>query len=412
MKETNPLRSLEERNVQIFLGGLTISFVGSWAHITAAVFLVQELGGGGVELGILTASQFAPMLLLSMYAGSVADRVNRHRMTLITQTLMGIQALTLGFIDLANLESLPVVYALTVCIGILGAFDNPARRGFATEMVPPNRLTNILSLSTSVVTAGRIVGPAVASLLVGIIGTAWVFLLNGFSFLAFLLAMLKVDHQRLFPVTRASATAKPVREGLVQVWSDPVLRVSMLVFTLVSAFAYNYVVSFPLLVSDQLKAPESFFGWLLSALSIGNLVGSLTIARLQVVSQRWQYGGATTAALLLTVVSLSTHRWATLVLAVFLGWALTVFLNSSGMILQQRTPAQMRSRVLALQVVIIVGSTPIGGPITGFVGDAYGGMWANLLGAITSMAAVLLGLGLLRRITGSWQLPPETIAKM
>ncbi|MCY4258007.1 MAG: MFS transporter [bacterium] len=412
MKATNPLRSLEERNVQIFLGGLTISFIGTWAHITAAVFLVQDLGGAGIELGVLTASQFIPMLLFSMYAGSLADRVDRHRMTLITQTLMGLLALSMGIIDLANLESLAVVYALTACIGTVAAFDNPARRGFATEMVPAERLTNILSLSTSVVTAGRIVGPAVASLLVGVIGTAWVFLLNGFSFLAFLAAMIKIDHQRLFPVRRATRTAKPVREGLAEVWADPILRVSVLVFALVSAFAYNYVVSFPLLVADQLKAPESFFGWLLSALSIGNLVGSLTIARLEVVSQRWQYGGATAAALLLTVVSLSTQRWLTLSVAVFLGWALTLFLNSSGMILQQRTSPQMRSRVLALQAVIIVGTTPIGGPITGLVGDLYGGMWANLLGAITAMAAVLLGLGLLRRITGTWQLPPEKVAQM
>ena len=403
----HPFRSLRERNVKIFFGGIAISNAGTWAQLTTLILIVRRLGGGGVELGVLTACQFIPILLFGLYAGAVADRVDRHRRTMQLQLAMGAHALILAAIDFLDYESIPVLYAMTFILGFLFAFDNPTRRTMTTELVPPEQLANVLSLSTSVMTGSRIFGPALGALLVSAVGTAWVFLLNGATYLLFLFAMTSMDRSKFYTIAQGKKSATPVRDGLREVWSDPVLRITMVAFALISTFAFNTSVQVPLLITERLGEEDELFGYLLSAMSVGNVIGSLFVARLVVISHRLMYACGMLLAVSMAAFSFTTSTVAAFVLIVPVGVGLTSYLNSSNIIVQQRTSPEIRSRVLALLGVVFLGTTPIGGPITGLIGDTFGAVWANLYGALITGVVVIVALGMLRRTTGTIN-PPES----
>ena len=386
--DTNPLRSFRERNVRIFFLGLAVSGVGMWAQTTAVVLLVRRLGGQGLELGIVTACQFLPLMLLGLYAGAVADRTDRRRLTMIVQALMAIEAVVLGLVDLADLETLPIVYALTLVSGTLNAFGNPARRTLSTELVPDSQLANVVSLGTSVITGSRIVGPAIAALMAARFGTGLVFVAAASSHVAFLLATARMDTDRFHPLTPAPPSRTPIRDGLREVWSERSLRVVLVVFGIVSTVALNFQVGFPLLVADRLMEDEVVFGWLLSAMSVGNVMGALLTARLTVVSMSWSFGTAAAVAVALGALALAPSTFLAFAFAIPLGMSTAAFVTSSTLVIQQRTDPGMRSRVLALTTVLFLGSKPLGGPITGLVGDAAGAVWANLYGALVAAAVV------------------------
>ena len=408
MKNTaNPLRSFRERNVRIFFGGIAISNIGTWAQLTVLILLVRELGGGGLELGIVTACRFAPLLFLGLYAGAVADRVDRHRRTMQLQAALGAMALALGVVDWLDLETLPVLYGISTAQGFLTAFDNPTRRTMVTEMVPPEQLANVLSLSTTVMTGSRLFGPALGAVLATTIGTHGAFLLNGFSYLFFLFAMNSMDTSRFHLLPKSPKSATPIRDGLREMWADPVLRITISGFALVATFAFNHTVAFPLTVTDRLQKPDEYYGYLLSVMSIGSIAGSLFVARLLVVSQRFMLISAALLGASLAAFSFAATAWAAFLVVIPLGAGMTAYMNSSNIIVQQRTSPEMRSRVLALISVIFLGSTPIGGPITGIIGDASGALWANLYGALIIGGVLLITLPALKIVTGSLN-PVET----
>jgi MFS family permease len=403
----HPLRSFKERNVRIFFGGIAISSIGTWAQLTVLVLLVRDLGGGGLELGIVTACRFAPLLFLGLYAGAVADRVDRHRRTMQLQAALGVLALVLGFIDWLDWETLPVLYGISTAQGFLTAFDNPTRRTMVTELVPPEQLANVLALSTSVMTGSRFFGPALGALLAGTIGTHGAFFLNGISYLFFLVAMNSMDTSRFHLLPRRKQSATPIRDGLREVWADPVLRITIAGFALIATFAFNHTVAFPLMVTERLNEPDETYGYLLSVMSLGSLAGSLFVARLVVVSQRFMWISAALLGGSLAAFSFATSTVMAFVLVIPLGAGMTLYMNSSNIIVQQRTSPEIRSRVLALISVIFLGSTPIGGPITGIIGDAFGALWANLYGALIVVGALVAGLIALKVVTGSTN-PAET----
>ena len=364
-----------------------------WAHVTAVVLLVRELGGQGLELGIVTACQFLPLMLLGLYAGAVADRSDRRRLAIIVQVLMAVEAVVLGLVDLADLETLPTVYVLALVSGTLNAFGNPARRTLSTELVPDSQLANIVSLGTSVITGARIAGPAIAALMAATLGTAWVFVAAAASHVAFLVAIARMDAGRFYPLKPAPPSRTPIRDGLREVWNERSLRVVLVVFGVVSIVALNFQVGFPLLVADRLMADEVVFGWLLSAMSVGNVLGALLTARLTDVSMSWPFGTSAAVAVTLGAVALAPSTVLAFAFAVPLGMATAAFVTSCTLVIQQRTDPGMRSRVLALTTVLFLGSKPLGGPITGLVGDTAGAVWANLYGAI--VAAVVVAAALL-----------------
>lgn len=390
-------RSLTEPNVRIYLGSFVASGVGTWAQTTALILLVRSLGGDGLELGLITAFQFLPILVLGLWAGSIADRVNRYNLTIVLQGALAAQAVLLGVVVLSGVESLPVLYLLTAMGGVLSAFDNPTRRTLLTELAKPQDLANVTSLSTSAMTGSRMIGPLIGAALFEAVGAGWVFLINGFSFLVMLIGLLRMDATKFRLIQRDAKSASPIRDGLRAVWADPILRILMVVFTVVSTFGFNTLVALPLVAEDLLNQAASYFGYLLSALSLGNIAGSLFVARqVQVAPKSVLIAGAGLSTAL-TLGGLSSTPWVTMGIVVVLGFCSTMFVNSTTVLLQQRSSEQIRSRILALSAVLFLGSTPIGGPITGLVGDHFGAGWSMSYGGLIAGASVLVGAVLLAR---------------
>jgi MFS family permease len=386
---SSAFRSLRYRNARLFFVGLLVSNIGTWMQLTAMALLVYRLTGRATDLGITIALQFLPMLFLGAWAGAIADRRDKRTMAMLTQGGLAVQALTLGVLDLTGLVNLPVVYALSLVLGVVNAFDNPARRGFVTELVEPDQIGNAVSLNTAVMTGSRIFGPALAALLVGPLGTGWLFTLNGLSFAAILVSLMAIDTAELHPAPRAARGGTPVRDALRFIAGHQVMLMAFITFTVVSTFGFNYNVALPKL-ADEEWGGDHWFGWLLTVVSIGSLTGSLLTARLQRVSLRWMAANG-----LLLGVSGIALAWAptlplAMVAAVPLGLGGAAFVTAMNAISQQECPPEMRGRVLALTAVAFLGSTPVGGPITGWVGDHVGARWALGYGAIITLATVLV----------------------
>jgi MFS family permease len=381
-------RSLRHRNARLFFAGLLVSNVGSWVQLTATSLLVYRLTGRTTDLGVVVALQFAPMLLLGAWAGAVADRRDKRTMAILTQGALAVQALTLGVLDLTGHASLPVVYAATLVLGVVSAFDNPARRGFVTELVPSEEIANAVSLNTAVMTGSRIFGPAVAALLVGPLGTGWLFTINGLSFTAILASLFVIDRSRLYPAPRAARGGTPVRDALAWLRGDPVMLATFVAFTVVSTFGFNYNVSLPK-VADQTWGSDRWYGWVLAVVSVGSLLGSLLTAARTRVTLRWMVGCGLLLGVAGVAMAMARQVPVAMAVAVPLGVGGAGFVAGMNAITQEHCPPEMRGRILALTAVAFLGSYPIGGPLTGLVGDVVGLGWSIAYGALISLVAVL-----------------------
>lgn len=382
--------SLRRPNVRRFFAGLLVSNIGTWLQLTAMALLVYRLTGRATDLGITVALQFLPMLALGAWAGALADRHDKRRLAMLAQAGLMVQAVVLGLIDLAGLASVPVVWALVLVLGVLNAFENPARRGLVTELVEPGHITNAMSLNTAVMTGSRIFGPALASLLVDAVGTAWCFLINGVSFGAILLSLGALRPAELHPSPRAPRGGRPVREALSFVRHHSELAVVFIVMTIVSTFAFNYQVALPKL-ADARWGGAGWFGLVLSVSSVGSVIGSLLTARLA-----WVTIGYYFANVVLLGVSGLGMAWAPN-LGMALAWAVPLGLGGAGFIsgangiIQQHTPGHMRGRMMAFTAVAFLGSIPIGGPITGLIGDGISAEWGLAYGSVAALLTVAIG---------------------
>ncbi|CAN5456903.1 MFS transporter [soil metagenome] len=391
-------RSLRHRNARLFFFGLLVSTIGTWMQLTAMSLLVYELTGSATNVGITLLCQFTPMLLLGVWAGAVADRHDKRRIALITQTLLAVQAALLGTLYLLDVLTLPIVYMLSVALGVIAAFDNPARRGFVMEIVEPQEITNALSLNTAVMTGSRIIGPAIAASLKGPLGAGWLFIINAATFTAILWPLLAMDRTRLQPVTRAVRGGTPVRDSLRFIGRDRRLLVVFVVFTVVGTFAFNYPVSLLKLAISRFGS-ESLFGILLAATGLGSMIGSLITAARPRITTWWFFGNGAVLGVAGLLLAWAPNKWAALLLSIPVGFGGAAFVAAQNAIVQQESPPDMRGRLLALGAVAFLGTTPIGAPITGWIADHIGAEWSLAYGSILTLIAVAVGFGLRWRST-------------
>jgi len=389
-KRGGMFRSLSNRNARLFFAGLLFSNIGSWLQLTATSFLLYRLTGSSVDLGINAALQFLPMLLLGAWAGAFADRFDRRRTTVITQSLLALQAIVLGICDVAGVISVELVFIFTAILGVVGAIDNPSRRGLVTELVPPNEIGNAMSLNTAVMTGSRIFGPAIAATLVGPLGTGWLFIVNGVSYIFMLYGVVGLRKSEMFTPEPRPAGGTPVRDGIRFVRTHQRLFPLFVVFAVVSTFAFNYGVSLPKL-ADLKWGNAEYYGWILAVTSIGSLIGALATARLHLTRYMW----VASAALMLGVanvgMAIASNVWVAFVWAIPLGAGGAAMIAGANAIITQEAPPDMRGRMLALTAVAFLGSTPIGGPITGLVADYVSVSWSLAYGGIiTLLAAVFM----------------------
>jgi MFS family permease len=387
-KRGGMFRSLSNRNARLFFAGLLFSNIGSWLQLTATSFLLYRLTGSSVDLGINAALQFLPMLLLGAWAGAFADRFDRRRTTIITQSLLALQAIVLGVCDVAGVINVELVFVLTGLLGVIGAIDNPSRRGLVTELVPPHEIGNAMSLNTAVMTGSRIFGPALAATLVGPFGTGWLFIINGLSYVFMLYGVVGLRKSEMFTPEPRPAGGTPVRDGIRFVRTHPRLYPLFIVFTLVSTFAFNYGVSLPKL-SDTQWGNAEYFGWVLAVTSVGSLIGALATARLHMTTYTWVAGSALILGVANIGMAIAPNVWVAYVWAIPLGAGGAAMIAGANTIITQEAPPDMRGRMLALTAVAFLGSSPIGGPITGWVADYVSVSWSLAYGGIITLIAAV-----------------------
>ena len=379
-------RSLSNRNARLFFAGLLFSNIGSWLQLTATSFLLYRLTGSSVDLGINAALQFLPMLVLGAWAGAFADRFDRRRTTIITQSLMALQAIVLGVCDVAGVINVELVFVLTGFLGVVGALDNPSRRGLVTELVPPHEIGNAMSLNTAVMTGSRIFGPALAASLVGPLGTGWLFIANGASYAFMLFGVVGLRKSEMFTPEPRPAGGTPVRDGIRFVRTHQRLYPLFVVFAVVSTFAFNYGVSLPKL-SDTQWGNAEYFGWVLAVTSIGSLIGALATARLHLTTYTWVAASALMLGVANVGMAVASNVWLAYFWAIPLGAGGAAMIAGANTIITQEAPPDMRGRMLALTAVAFLGSTPIGGPITGWVADYISVSWSLAYGGIITLIA-------------------------
>ena len=382
-------RSLAFFNSRLYFSALLLSTIGSWLQLTATSYLVYRLTGKASDLGYNVAFQFLPMLFLGTWAGSFADRFDRRTIMLCTQMLLAVQALVMGVLDLTGNISLPVVWALSLFLGLIGAIDNPARRGLITELVPEAQLSNAMSMNTTVMTGSRVFGAALAALLVGPLGTGWLFVLNGVSYAAMIYGIVGLRRGEMVPAVKRPAGGTPVRDVFRYVRSNRRLSSMFFVYVVVSTFAFNYSVVFPKLADVNWGSTDAF-GWLMTVTGIGSIVGALVTARFPRVSLRWLVINVAVLGVSNVAVAFAPNLWSAYALCVPLGFGGAAMIASGNAISQQESPPDMRGRLLALTAVAFLGSTPIGGPITGLIADYVSLEWSMAYGGLTCFACVAL----------------------
>jgi MFS family permease len=385
-------RSLRYRNFRLFFVGQLISQIGNWLTLLAQALLVLKLTDNGVALGGLAAAQFGPVLLLGPWAGLVADRSDKRRLLLIVQTIAMAQSFALAALAFSGHPPVLAIYAVALVGGVTIAFDNPARRSFVVEMVPPDEMHNAVSLNSALMTSARVIGPAIAGVLITTVGFGWCFLLDAFSYVAVLIALGMMRTAELRPPPVAVRAKRQVRDGLRYIRSVRELRVPLVMMGVVGTLSYNFQTVFPLFTTRDLRGTPTTYTILFSVVSVGAFIGALSVARRRSITVR----GVAVASLLygasMAVMAVTPNQASAFVVGVVLGITSIGFLTASTAIVQVEAAPDMRGRVLAVQAMLFLGSTPIGGPIVGWVSQVFGARYAIALGAAAALAAGAWGM--------------------
>ncbi len=389
--------SMHSRNFRLFFSGQLISQVGNWLTLVAQTLLVLRLTGSGVALGLLAATQFAPLLVLGPWAGLVADRSDKRKLLMIVQSIAMVQSFALAALAFMGNPPLVAIFAVSAVGGFTVAFDNPARRSFVVEMVPEADINNAVSLNSALMTSSRVVGPALAGLLVTTVGFGWAFAVDGLSYIAVLIALAMMRSAELRPAPVTPRGTGQVRAGLRYVRSVPDLWVPLVMTAIVGTLAFNFQVVFPLFVTEDLGGSDTAFTLLFSIVSVGSLIGALAVARRRSIDVRMVALTALAFGVPLLAMALAPSMAVAVPIGVLIGLGSIAFLTSSTAIVQLRADPSMRGRVLALQAMVFLGSTPVGGPILGWICEEYGARTGLAVGAAACFVAGLWGMAMVRR---------------
>jgi MFS family permease len=365
---------------------------GTWMQTVGQAWLVLKLTGSGTALGLVIALQFLPVLILGPFGGVLVDRLPKRRVLFITQLASALPALILGVLVSTNTVQLWQVYVLAACLGLVATVDNPIRQTFVLEMVGPENLSNAVTLNSVMLNAARIIGPAIAGLLIATVGLAACFYINAASYLAVLVALglMKVGELTVVPPTRRAKGQ--LREGFHYVWSTPVLRDSLTMMAIVGTLSYEFQVLLPLLAKYTFNGTAATYSALTAAMGAGAVVGGL------ITASRHRHGpmALVKATLALGAVILVAAAAPTLVFElaalVAVGAASITFLSLGTTVLQLGAAPEMRGRVMGLWAVAFIGSTPVGGPIIGWIGQHAGPRIGLVVGGSAALVAGMIGL--------------------
>jgi len=390
--------SLANPNYRRYAGGQAISLIGTWMQSIAQSWLVLELTGSATAVGISVALQTLPILLLGPYAGVIADRSDKRRLMMALQTQMGVLALVLGVLTMTHVVQLWHVYVLAVLLGLNNCFENPARQSFVLELVGPKDLRNAVGLNSTMVNAGRTLGPAIAGVVIALGGLGICFVLNALSFAAVVVSLARLDTSALLPSPAAPRAKGQLREGLAYVRRTPSLAVPLLMMAVIGCFTYEFQVVLPVVARETFRSGSQAYGFMTAAMGIGAVLGGLWAAARGKTGTRSVSVGATIFGVFIALAAVAPNLWTELVALAFVGAGTVTVMSRGNSTLQLKSDPMMRGRVMALWAVAFMGSTPIGGPIAGAISQAWGGRAGLWLAAAGCFVAAAMGFAALRRV--------------
>jgi MFS family permease len=402
--------SLRIRNYRLFFSGQVISNVGTWMNRIAQDWLVFTLTGNNpVALGIAAALQFSPTIVLSLWAGVWADRLDKRRLLILLQSGMAACALVLGFLDVTGLVQIWQVYLLCLIFGCFVAVETPTRMSFVGEMVGPAQLTNAVALNSTSFNLARIVGPAIAGLMITWVSTGPVFLINAASTIAVIVGLIMMRPADLHRGQAIARAKGQLREGLRYVRGRVDLVVVLTLLFCVSTFAITFFTTLAVIAANVFHKDADGYGLLSSALAVGTLTGALLAARRSVRSQpkmRMLFGSALLFGVLEIAAGLMPTYLAFALALIPVGVVMMTFMNSANTTVQLSVSPEMRGRVMGLYMLVFLGGNPIAGPMTGWLADQFGGRSPLIFGgAVAILAAVVLGTVLRQRTKSVATLP-------
>ena len=389
---------LSVRNFRLYFIGQTVSVSGTWMQRIAQSWLVLELTNSGTAIGLVTAVQFLPMLFLAPLGGVVADRFDKRRLIIVTQVLAALLAAILGALVVLHLVQLWMVYVLAGALGLVSSVDTPARQIFVLEMVGREKLTSAVSLNSVLVNLARVLGPAGAGALIVTVGLGPCFLVNAATYLVVIVALLLMQVAELAAVPPQSRRAGQLREGLRYVRATPAVLTPLLMMAVVGTFAYEFQVILPLVAKFTFNGDASTFATMTAFMGGGAVVGGLITASRKTRSAVALSRTAALFGAMELLAALAPHLALEYAILVLVGAASIAFLALGNATLQLASSPEMRGRVMGLWAVAFLGSTPIGGPIIGWIGEHIGPRYGLLVGAIATLLAAAFAYRRLKEI--------------
>jgi MFS family permease len=387
-------RSLSGFNYRVWAGGAIVSNVGTWMQRTAQdwIVLTQLTHNNASAVGITMALQFGPQVLLLPLTGFAADHLDRRKLLMMTQAGMGILALALGVLTVTDMVTLWEVYVFAFLLGCVAAFDAPARQTFVSELVVGPNLSNAVALNSASFNVARMIGPAVAGLLVVAVGSGWVFMINAASFAAVLLSLRFLRTRELHRSQRATRKSGGLSEGFRYVWKRPDIMAILIMIFLIGTFGLNFPIFISTMAVSVFHKGAGEFGLLSSIMAVGSVIGALLAARREKPRISMLFVGAAFFGFGCAVAAVMPNYWLFGLSLTIIGISSQTLMTTANGTVQLSVAPELRGRVMAIYMAIFMGGTPIGAPIVGWVADAAGPRWALGVGAASGIAAALVGL--------------------
>jgi MFS family permease len=392
-------RSLVNFNYRLWAGGALVSNIGTWMQRTAQdwIVLTQLTNHDATAVGIVMSLQFGPQFLLLPLTGYAADRFDRRRLLVFTQSAMGLLALGLGLLTLNESVQLWQVYLFAFLLGCVTAFDSPTRQSFVAELVGDAHLSNAVALNSTSFNSARMIGPAVAGVLIAAVGCGWVFVLNAVSFGAVLVALALLRPAEFHPRVATGGKGRGVTDGMRHVWGRPDLRAVLVMFFLIGTFGINFPIYISSMSVSVFHVGAGEFGLLTSSMAVGSVTGALLAAGREKPRMALLLGAALAFGFCLTVAAaMPSYRSFALALF-FVGLATQTFTTTAHSAAQLWSDPSLRGRVIALVLAVSAGSTPLGAPLIGFIADTLGPRWSLVAGASSGFVAAVVGVLALAR---------------
>lgn len=378
-------------NYRRYLKGQLISLIGTWMQMTALALLVLRLTGSGTDLGLVIGLQTLPILLLGPYAGVLVDRIDKRSAMVVSQAVMGLSSALVAVLALTGTVTIWLLFCSALIFGLANSIANPARQTFVLEMVGPDDLRNAVTLNTVLVNVARAVGPAIAAILIAVLGIGWCFVGDAVSYVVVIATLVTLDTAELHPTPHVARAKGQLREGLTYVRRTPAMLIPLLMMTVVGMLTYEFQVSLPLMSQYTFHGNATTYGVMTASMGVGAIIGGLAAAGRVTRKPTGLARSSLSFGAVVLLAAVAPYLWLEVIFLALVGGASVTFLSLANASLQLQADPAMRGRVMALWSVAFLGTTPLGSPVIGAVGDNVGPRYGLLIGGVAALVVGAIG---------------------